>query len=85
MGTMYWDIEDSIPMMRVGQVGGYRDLMLCCLLEGPGGLKIIGEVQVKDKNTTRCATCVTIHSLMCIIAHISSGNVRKFRKGAVEI
>ena len=85
MGTMYWDIEDSIPMMLVGQVGGYRDLMLCCLLEGPGGLKIIGEVQVKDKYTIRYATCITIHNLVCIIAHISSGTVSKLRKGAVEI
>jgi hypothetical protein len=29
------------------QVGGYRDLMLCCVLEVPNGLKIIGEIQVR--------------------------------------
>jgi hypothetical protein len=29
-----------------GQVGGYRDLMLCCILEASCGLKIIGEIQV---------------------------------------
>ena len=28
------------------QVGGYRDLMLCAVLEGPNGLNIVGEIQV---------------------------------------
>ena len=28
-------------------MGGYRDLMLCCIYEGDAGLCIIGEIQVK--------------------------------------
>jgi hypothetical protein len=39
-------LTEECCYIRLGQVGGYRDLMLCCLLEGPTGLKIIGEIQV---------------------------------------
>ena len=34
----------SLPKSEV--VGGYRDLMICAVFEGPSGLRIIGEIQV---------------------------------------
>jgi hypothetical protein len=42
-------VKNKFALSNSELVGGYRDLMLCCLLEGPGGLKIIGEVQIHDK------------------------------------
>ena len=36
----------SLPKSEV--VGGYRDLTVCVVYEGPGGLRIIGEIQVLD-------------------------------------
>ena len=37
-----------IGMAFVAQVGGYRDLMLCCVFEVSNGLKIIGEIQASQ-------------------------------------
>mmetsp|Transcript_4921 Transcript_4921/g.10911 ORF Transcript_4921/g.10911 Transcript_4921/m.10911 type:complete len:912 (+) Transcript_4921:5124-7859(+) len=42
-------VKNKFALSNSELVGGYRDLMLCCLLEAPSGLKIIGEIQIHDK------------------------------------
>ena len=39
-------VKNKFALDKRQLLGGYRDLTLCGVLEGSGGLKIIGEIQV---------------------------------------
>mmetsp|Transcript_17521 Transcript_17521/g.48422 ORF Transcript_17521/g.48422 Transcript_17521/m.48422 type:complete len:144 (+) Transcript_17521:1263-1694(+) len=42
-------VKNKFALQDSELVGGYRDLMFCGVLEGAGGLRIIGEVQIHDR------------------------------------
>mmetsp|Transcript_14218 Transcript_14218/g.30377 ORF Transcript_14218/g.30377 Transcript_14218/m.30377 type:complete len:1807 (+) Transcript_14218:1506-6926(+) len=42
-------VKNKFSLANADLVGGYRDLMVCGILEGSGGLRIIGEIQIHDK------------------------------------
>jgi hypothetical protein len=39
-------VKNKFALGKEQLVGGYRDLTMCGILEGSGGLRIIGEIQV---------------------------------------
>ena len=50
--------QEPLPVVRLKNkfaapentlVGGFRDIMICVIFTGSGGLKIIGEIQIHDR------------------------------------
>ena len=65
---------DWACVLGLDQVGGYRDLMLCVVVNGGGGLLIVGEIQIQDTALHTLKLKVSSHMQTIHAPHFTCGS-----------
>ncbi len=63
-------VKNKFALSKEDVVGGYRDLMICVVMEGLDELRIIGEIQVNDLPSMSLLTMLAINYKLCIVARV---------------